>query len=222
MDYSLPTSTIPKDPSSISCWNEDLFLKTLRVGIDENGSDDDKSFFKWVTEGITAGNYWSGESTSRPLEGDRFVKIKEKFNTFKEEGISILGVMGIVSQTIAVANAYFNYLKRIVDLPNIELFPYQSIVTPIALFYLKAQSLPGQYSEWQNATDFEESHQKFFKLLSTLGSMSLYLLALVESTSLAIKTAVSVLTFYDILMSGHISQRDKDLENSIPQVIIAY
>ena len=222
MDYSLQTSTIPKDPSSISCWNEDLFPKTLKVEIDKNGSDNDKTSFKWVTEGIIAGNYWSGESTSRPLEGDRFVEIKEKFNSSKEEGMPILGVMGIVSKTTAIASTYFNYLNHIAHLPNIELFPYQSILTPIALFYLNAQSLPDQYSEWQNAKDFEESHQKFFKLLSTLGSMSANLLTLFETTSLVIKAAVSVLTFYDLLMESHISQRNSDLEKNIPQVVIAY
>ena len=136
-------------------------------------------------------------------------------------------MVGVISQTIAVANAYFNYLNHIVDLPVQELFPYQSIVTPLALFYLKAQSLEEQYNDWQNeftenAKNFEESDRKFFKLLSTLGSMCLYLLALVETTSLPIKTAISILTFYDILMKGHISQRESDLEKNPPQVNIAY
>ena len=222
MDYSLQTPTLPKDTSAPLYPNKSLILETLRVGIEESGSTEDKSLFNVVAEGQAASQYWNGESSEKPLEGNRFTEIKKGLIALKDEGITILGVIGIVSQILAIAQSYFNYLNNIIELPIAELFPYQSKITPFAMLYLNSQTLEQQYDDWKNSKDFEDSHQKFFKMLSTLGSMGIYLLALADTTSIKLKTALLALTFYDLLMNDHISRRDSELARKPPKVIVAY
>lgn len=216
--------TVPTH-SSPDHLNKDLFFKPATMALGMGNYSDAKELLGLFKDGTDVKDYIAGDKKSPPLQGDRFVEIKENINDLKVEGFSATALCGIIAQTAMIAKAFFSYFEKITHIPGTDYFPFQGAVIPLAQLYLKGATLPELFNKWNNAEDFEVAHQALFKLLGTLGTCMTYMIQLAaytafyqvyEGTTLAISSFIFFTSLYDLVVEEH--RANQSLEDELHHI----
>jgi len=207
----LPAVTVPPDyvmPSGPSpTWAIGQSRKAVKM-MDAPSEADDA--LKLVGIGAHTFAYIQGNSSTPPLEADRFTQIKSDLTSMTAEGFKPVIAIRIIAQTVSIIQSYTSLYNLLAANPISPILPYDKELAPLASFVLKGDGLLDDIESWQEAQGTDQETASFIKMMGSTASTLLYaaqVVAFLAMTKVNIGLQVTLSTIlyatsiYDIILS---------------------
>jgi hypothetical protein len=204
----MPRVSIPERRDQERPMPSETFLKPTKIALAMGYAQTDhaSNSLKAVIEGSDLADYFSGDTDSLPLEGDKVTLIKNNVTSLLGKGASTWTIANIFTQTILLGSAYLEYLNILVRGDSGLKIPYGDFLIPGANLYCEMQKCFNLLSSIASSENPTQKHVEFVKLLGSLAASLIYTGQLALYLYLAELSAKTQLTLSSITYFSSIYQ----------------